>query len=140
MTITELQEALGLIQHNATLNKNSNKSKLDIRSLLWGNKEEANACGKADIIMASDVLYEAEFFQDLVQALCDLSKPTTKIYIGYKRRGLDTTEEDRFWRTCMDHGFKITLLQSTDGDEDEETKLIPELAQQTGVQIYRLTL
>ncbi|KAI9243322.1 putative methyltransferase-domain-containing protein [Phascolomyces articulosus] len=139
VTITELEEALELIQRNATLN--SNQPKVNIHPLLWGNREQAEMCGKADIIMASDVLYESGFFDDLVQALYDLSKPTTKIYIGYKRRGLDTAEEERFWKRCMDRGFKVTLLQqSSDIDNnDAETDMVPDLAQQTGVQIYRLT-
>ncbi|KAI9491111.1 putative methyltransferase-domain-containing protein [Zychaea mexicana] len=156
VTITELEEAMGLIQVNAKLNHDVDDPvarRVNIRPLLWGNKEQAEACGKADIIVASDVLYEAEFFQDLVQALEDLSVPsTTRIYIGYKRRGLDTTEEDRFWKTCQDHGFKITLLQqqqeqnnnSKGGvvkeENDPEAKWVPGLAQRTGVQIYRLTL
>ncbi|KAI8147092.1 putative methyltransferase-domain-containing protein [Fennellomyces sp. T-0311] len=132
VTITELDEALDLIRHNAALNH----QQPSIRPLLWGDKTQAAACGKADIIVASDVLYEAEFFDDLVNALDDLSTSSTRIYIGYKRRGLDSAEEERFWKTCTGHGFSISLLSNPD---DPEHKLVPELAQQTGVHIYRLT-
>ena len=132
VTITELDEALELIHHNAKLNH----QQVNIRPLLWGDKAQAAACGKADVIVASDVLYEAEFFNDLTEALTDLATSTTRIYIGYKRRGLDDAEEKRFWKTCMDHDFTITLLSNPD---DPETKLVPALAQETGVHIYRLT-
>lgn len=125
-TITELDEAVGLIRENKA--RNGDPPAVDIKPLLWGDESQAAACGKADIIVASDVLYETEFFEDLAQALVHLCKPTTVIYIGYKRRGLDTSDEERFWSLCRAQGFDISV-------QDTQTCA---LAQATHVQIFRL--
>ncbi|CAO3666358.1 unnamed protein product [Rhizopus stolonifer] len=138
ITITELDEALGLIEQNIDINSHLKASSdLSSQSLLWGNKEEAEKCTKADLIVASDVLYEAQFFEDLVKSFVDLSKETTRIYIGYKRRGFDKEEEETFWNLCKSHGFQITLL-TFDGKQDADDILVPPMTLETGVQIYRL--
>ncbi|CAO3624955.1 unnamed protein product [Cunninghamella echinulata] len=137
VTITELDEALNLINDNVNLNKYlTTKCSLNVKSLLWGDKQQALECGKADIILASDVLYESEFFEDLVQTFVDVCNTNGKIYIGYKRRGLDHHEEERFWKLCEQH-FNITLLNdpsTIDSDKDA----VPPLAFESGVQIYKL--
>ncbi|CAO0789753.1 unnamed protein product [Mucor circinelloides] len=141
ITITELDEAVDLIDQNIVINKflsNNSQVKLETRNLLWGNTKQAEACGKADLIIASDVLYEAQFFEDLVKAFVDLSTATTRIYIGYKRRGFDETEERRFWSLCGAH-FNVKLLKYQ-GQEDEDDGLVPQMTLETGVQLYRLTL
>ncbi|ORY97715.1 putative methyltransferase-domain-containing protein, partial [Syncephalastrum racemosum] len=106
-TITELDDAVNLIYENKALN--GDPSAVNVKPLLWGDESQAAACGKADIIVASDVLYETEFFEDLAQALVHLCKPTTVIYIGYKRRGLDNSDEERFWSLCRARGFDISV-------------------------------
>jgi hypothetical protein len=142
ITITELDEAVDLIDKNIVindfLNSSSNKDlvQLQTRQLLWGNTQEAEHCGKADLIIASDVLYEAQFFEDLVKAFVDLSTKTTRIYIGYKRRGFDENEERRFWSLCSKH-FEVKLL-TCGGSEDVDDALVPALTLETGVQLYRL--
>lgn len=131
VTITELGEALDLIHHNVDLNSSiSAPDVVKVHELLWGNQEQASMCGKADMILASDVLYEAEFFQDLSKTLKSLSTSKTEIFIGYKRRGLDEADELRFWSLCQDQGFCVELI----------TEGLPSLALATNVQIYRLTL
>ncbi|KAI8365975.1 putative methyltransferase-domain-containing protein [Radiomyces spectabilis] len=142
VTITELDEALPLIQKNVSLH-HTLKENVSVKPLLWGNTEQAKACGKADIVLASDVLYEAEFFEDLVKSFVDLSTPHTRIFIGYKRRGFNAAEETRFWDLCSVH-FHITQLRpptktDTDDDDDDDAILVPSLAEATGVQIYRLS-
>ncbi|KAI8335920.1 putative methyltransferase-domain-containing protein [Chlamydoabsidia padenii] len=139
VTITELDEATDLIKSNISLNQYLiPKCPILVKPLLWGSKSQASACGKADIILASDVLYESEFFQDLVKSFVDLcNTPSGKIYIGYKRRGFDAEEETRFWELCRQY-FDITLLNTHPSDED--AFLVPSLAITSGVQLYRLTL
>lgn len=146
ITITELDEAVDLIDKNIAINHYlvsssfSSAAKpnnlISTKNLLWGNTEQAKTCGKADLIIASDVLYEAQFFEDLVKCFVDLSKPTTRIYIGYKRRGFDEAEEKRFWTLCQQH-FQVTLLK-WDGKEDTDDVLMPRMTLETGVQLYRL--
>ncbi|KAG1053498.1 hypothetical protein G6F43_004421 [Rhizopus delemar] len=138
ITITELDEAVQLIDRNILINGHLKKfSDLSTKSLLWGNKAEAEKCTKADLIIASDVLYEAHFFEDLVKTFVDLSKETTRIYIGYKRRGFNKEEEQMFWSLCKSHGFQVTLLQF-DGKQDTDDILVPPMTLETGVQLYRL--
>ena len=131
VTITELNEALSLIGHNVKLN--DQQDQVNIMPLLWGDATQSTAVGKATVIVASDVLYESEFFTDLAKTLEDLSTRDTCIYIGYKRRGLDQGEEDRFWSLCRDHNLSITLLNTSD------PTMLPDIAKITNVQIYRLT-
>ncbi|KAK4517359.1 uncharacterized protein ATC70_000694 [Mucor velutinosus] len=141
ITITELDEAVDLIDQNIAINEflaNNTQVKLQTRNLLWGNTIQAEACGKADLIIASDVLYETQFFEDLVKAFVDLSTESTRIYIGYKRRGFDEAEERRFWSLCGAH-FNVKLL-TYQGQEDEDDGLVPRMTLETGVQLYRLTL
>ncbi|CAO3608603.1 unnamed protein product [Mucor hiemalis] len=141
ITITELDEAVDLIDKNILINHylttRNPQCQLQTRSLLWGNSEQAEACGKADLIIASDVLYEAQFFEDLVKAFVDLSHKDTRIYIGYKRRGFDEAEEQRFWSLCRVN-FDITLLKY-EGKDDTDDVLVPPMTLETGVQLYRLT-
>lgn len=112
---------------------NHQQDKIKIKPLLWGDEIQSAAVGKADVIVASDVLYESEFFTDLAKTLEDLSTRDTSIYIGYKRRGLDQDEEERFWSLCRDHNLSITLLNTSD------PSMLPDIAKITNVQIYRLT-
>ncbi|KAI8968249.1 putative methyltransferase-domain-containing protein [Mycotypha africana] len=145
VTITELEEAIDLINKNTVANyppESQPPTVVEVKTLLWGNEKEAAACGKADLILASDVLYEAQFFKDLVEALADLSHDKTRIYIGYKRRGLTVQEEEEFWGLCNDHGFTVDLLKlkSGDGSDNEvDDVLVPTITRETGVQIYRLS-
>ncbi|KAI8093290.1 putative methyltransferase-domain-containing protein [Halteromyces radiatus] len=142
VTITELDEAVDLIKSNISLNDYLNKkcNDLQVRKLLWGDDKQAQACGKADMILASDVLYEAEFFEDLIKSFVDLCNQKEddggKIFIGYKRRGFDAHEEIRFWNLCRQY-FDVTLLNEHPSDED--ACLVPPLAFKSGVQLYRLT-
>ncbi|KAI9301585.1 putative methyltransferase-domain-containing protein [Cunninghamella echinulata] len=137
VTITELDEALNLINDNVNLNKYlTTKCSLNVKALLWGDKQQAQGCGKADIILASDVLYESEFFEDLVKTFVDVCNTNGRIYIGYKRRGLDHNEEERFWKLCEQH-FNITLLNDP-SINDSDKDVVPPLAFESGVQIYKL--
>lgn len=138
ITITELDEAVDLIDQNLRTNQflQDHPCLLQTRNLLWGDSEQAKSCGKADLIMASDVLYEAQFFEDLVKAFVDLSHEETRIYIGYKRRGLTEKEEGYFWSLCKQH-FEIKLLV-LNGDQDRDDVLVPPMTLETSVQLYRL--
>ncbi|KAI9012646.1 putative methyltransferase-domain-containing protein [Phycomyces nitens] len=142
ITITELDEALALINNNVDLNRylvtDHPSCILATKSLLWGDSKQAAECGKADLIVASDVLYESEFFEDLVKTFVDLSNPNTRIYIGYKRRGFEAVDEQRFWSLCREH-FDVCFLEA-DNSQDTDSCLVPSTALSTGVQLYRLTI
>ncbi|ORY97287.1 putative methyltransferase-domain-containing protein [Syncephalastrum racemosum] len=103
ITLTDLPSALGIIRENKDLNLGTRVDpRLRIEALQWGNKQQHRAIvgtHPADIILASDVLYEPKCFADLVTTLEDMSTfGRTVIFLGYKRRGLNDEEEALFFR------------------------------------------
>lgn len=115
ITLTDLPEALGLLKHNMKTNFNNKPdSRIGVSALTWGNQSDASkvlARGKADIILASDVLYQPKLFPALIKSLVHLSTPgKTVIYLGYKRRGLQEADEKDFFDRAGKH-FHIDVLQ-----------------------------
>ncbi|KAI8369303.1 putative methyltransferase-domain-containing protein [Radiomyces spectabilis] len=169
ITLTDLPEALSLIEFNKNLNFNSDiNANVRIEPLEWGNIDHtthiANS-GPVDLIIASDVVYNPSCFSLLVQTLETLSTPgRTVIYLGYKRRGLKEEDEDQFFKLCSAN-FHISLVQKnqmSDGFGDWEREQAPLVRdsddgkgwmgilpsgrtsslgnpQETGVRVYRLT-
>ncbi|KAF7720803.1 Methyltransferase-like protein 21B [Apophysomyces ossiformis] len=121
VTLTDLPQALGLIQHNKDINMGKKPLKVSIERLRWGHDGDARKIlgkGQADIIIASDVLYEPACFGYLVKTLEYLSTPgKTVIYLGYKRRGLNDEEEANFFNLCS-VGFHIHLIQESQGEAE----------------------
>lgn len=120
VTLTDLPDALDLIQDNHQLNLGGRRDKnVHIEQLRWGSASDAKTVlqkGKADIILASDVLYETSCFPSLVHSLVQLCTPgKTVIYLGYKRRGLKEHEERIFFDKAAER-FHIELV-GKDGDQ-----------------------
>ncbi|KAI7871947.1 putative methyltransferase-domain-containing protein, partial [Mucor mucedo] len=110
--LTDLEEALGLIEENQVLNGIQDSSRLSIKTLSWGNKEEAadiTKDGALDVIIASDVLYNVEHFSKLISTFRDLCDASTIIYLCYKQRGLTVQEENSFFGQCKKY-FMISQL------------------------------
>ncbi|CAG8691943.1 13565_t:CDS:2 [Gigaspora margarita] len=97
--LTDLEHALNLIRDNYSLNEHvlkvANNLSIEIKSLKWGDSSKARQLGVIDYVLASDVVYEPDLFDYLIQTLVTVCTPGhTKIFLGYKRRGL-TKEEER---------------------------------------------
>ncbi|RHZ82693.1 hypothetical protein Glove_104g33 [Diversispora epigaea] len=132
MILTDLEHALGLIQTNYSLNKylieSSNKVLMDIEPLKWGDWVGAKKLGVIDYVLASDVVYEPELFDALIQTFLTICSPKrTKIYLGYKKRGLSTKEEKQFFKKLRNK-FHITSLQDLPNINDESKIYIYELS------------
>ncbi|CAO3614762.1 unnamed protein product [Cunninghamella echinulata] len=130
VTLTDLPEALHLIQHNQQLNDIKTNNDISIEPLRWGNyfdiKRIKSKKQPIDLIIASDVLYQPDKFKVLVGTLAALSTPgRTVIYLGYKRRGLDIHDENYFFELCRKH-FHLQLIKNDDdndnGDGNTATK------------------
>ncbi|KAI7866012.1 putative methyltransferase-domain-containing protein [Spinellus fusiger] len=119
VTMTDLPEALPLIRYNTHLNTlGESRSLVHVQSLQWGNEEEARrvtARAPVDILLASDVLYVPQCFDQLIRTLLDLCTVNrTVVYLGYKRRGLRVEEEARFFHRCS-RFFHVSLTQDSLG-------------------------
>ncbi|CAG8445511.1 7551_t:CDS:2 [Diversispora eburnea] len=124
MILTDLEHALGLIQTNYSLNKylieSSDRVLMDIEPLRWGDWIGAKKLGVIDYVLASDVVYEPELFDALIQTFLTICSPKrTKIYLGYKKRGLSTKEERQFFKK-LQNKFHVTSLQDLPNVSDEK--------------------
>jgi len=126
ITLTDLDYALKLVRGNLALNKHildfNSKVTVDVDSLQWGDLMKAEKFGVLDYVFASDVVYEPELFDPLVQTLISMCTPGhTKIYLGYKKRGLTKDEETRFFDKLQTH-FQKSVVQGL-GNLAEEGKV-----------------
>ncbi|KAF0441545.1 putative methyltransferase-domain-containing protein [Gigaspora margarita] len=130
--LTDLEHALNLIRDNYSLNEHvlkvANNLSIEIKSLKWGDSSKARQLGVIDYVLASDVVYEPDLFDYLIQTLVTVCTPGhTKIFLGYKRRGL-TKEEERSFFSKLQSRFTMSLLPDLDNAEDEGQIYIYELS------------
>ncbi|KAI8976736.1 putative methyltransferase-domain-containing protein [Pilobolus umbonatus] len=114
--LTDIREALGLIEINKNLNQIRSTPQLTIAPLNWGCLRDARRIlsdGPLDYIIASDILYNIKDFQSILLTFRQLSSENTVIYFGYKPRGLTQSDETKFFDACKKY-FKVTLLQYQD--------------------------
>lgn len=135
IVLTDLKEALSLIDQNRKLNNIEQSSHLEITPLSWGDKIEAdNIVGGSneplDIIIASDVLYNVAHFPNLISTFLHLSTKDTVIYFGYKQRGLTHEEEVLFFDQCRQY-FDIVQIVHIHGQV---------IQSDTPVKIYKMQL
>ncbi|KAJ3412120.1 hypothetical protein HDV05_001214 [Chytridiales sp. JEL 0842] len=115
VTLSDLLHALPLAQENIDLNLPAIKmagSSVRTTSLIWGDVAKCRELGKYDLIIASDVVYEVEAFDDLIQTLKELCHERTEIWLMYKRRGLEFGEEKEFFEK-MDMDFEPLTKANT---------------------------
>ncbi|KAI8374657.1 putative methyltransferase-domain-containing protein [Radiomyces spectabilis] len=160
--LTDIAEGLDHIRRNHRLNEFSSM-RPKIEPLHWGDTKAAKKIVKerpVDIIIASDLLYNACDFVPLIRTLRDLSTPgITVIYLGYKRRGFGSTEEQQFFKLCQPY-FDIRrcsnippaqhvdweraqgclLPQAYEPNNEESCTPFLGRQQRSSVQIYRLAL
>ncbi|CAO3648168.1 unnamed protein product [Mucor hiemalis] len=134
IVLTDLKEALNLIDQNRKLNNIEQSNHLEITPLSWGDKAEANNIirdnNELDIIIASDVLYNVAHFPSLISTFLHLSNKNTIIYFGYKQRGLTYEEETMFFDQCKQF-FDTTKIVHIQGQV---------IQSDTPVQIYKMQL
>ncbi|KAI1312593.1 Methyltransferase-like protein 21A [Mortierella claussenii] len=99
--LTDLKDALPLIRVNITSNQRRIAPDVNVfeKQLMWGASHLSHLnAGELDIVIASDVVYEADSFNSLLETLYGLCTPgRTTLYLGYKRRGLDVVRERQFF-------------------------------------------
>ncbi|KAF9436696.1 Methyltransferase-like protein 21A [Entomortierella beljakovae] len=116
--MTDLADALGLIEYNISSNQQRIAPSINISSkeLVWGASNLASEdIGELDILVASDVVYEVESFGPLLETLCGLCTPErTILYLGYKRRHLTEDKESCFFDGINSKFYVIEKLYELD--------------------------
>lgn len=146
VVLTDIPEALPLIKHNLSLNSSSTDN-IRVKPLRWGLTKDIKALCKQpfDYIFVSDVLYNTEDFYPLIttfRLLTDTKKARTRIYLGYKPRGLKQYEEVTFFSNSAVY-FDITRLSLEDFERDlldsqgTMDGSMDQILSFTGVQLYR---
>ncbi|KAG0073481.1 Methyltransferase-like protein 21D [Podila epicladia] len=108
--MTDLDEAMGLLKLNIQVNRPriAPGVALETRKLEWGSEPPP---GAFDVVLASDVVYQPHLLEQLLKTLHDLCTPgVTKIYLGYKPRGMDPIQEMEFFATLR-HDFRVYELK-----------------------------
>lgn len=110
VTMTDLDEALGLLRLNIQANRQriAPGVAMEAWKLEWGCEPPP---GVFDVVLASDVVYQPHLLGKLLKTLHDLCTPgVTKIYLGYKPRGMDPILEKGFF-DALGHDFSVHELK-----------------------------
>ncbi|KAJ3342558.1 hypothetical protein HDU93_001945 [Gonapodya sp. JEL0774] len=106
--LTDLADEISLLQANVCANGlgPDSVSKVEVIEYFWGT-EPTWLEAAPDYVLAADVVYEIQHFQELVKALSDLSRDKeeqqTIIIMAMEHRWKDVEEE--FWRLMASAGF-----------------------------------
>lgn len=132
VVVTELEEALGLLQSNVSLNSSpqqkQQRSGIKVCALNWLHPHLSSLSKHSiSLCLASDLLYEPEYFPALLGTLDYLIALNGEILLGYKRRGLTKEEEGVFWNGLKELGFVQVEVEVG----------MSELGDKIGVAVYR---
>eukprot|EP00128_Syssomonas_multiformis_P002087 Colp12_sorted_trinity150504_noHs@9416 len=136
VVITDLEEALPFMALNVEKNYerkefesppayngqpgmdfvNSCGTKIRLRSLCWGEQEQADALQPPfDVVLASDVVYFPELFDILIDTLNAVCSLETVLYIAYKKRSI-VKEEGFFYKMGRYFEFEEITQDMIDKD------------------------
>ncbi|KAI9219259.1 putative methyltransferase-domain-containing protein [Blastocladiella britannica] len=114
ISCTDLPEAVPLLAANLAA------TPVEPHALPWGDEPAARALGPADLVIASDVVYQAELLPMLAATLAALVPPASggRVVFGYKPRGLTSAEEDAFFVGALveQYGFRVIAAEEQSGD------------------------
>ncbi|ORZ16030.1 putative methyltransferase-domain-containing protein [Lobosporangium transversale] len=101
VVLTDLEDAMELIQRNIASNKRriAPNVSIEAKPLIWGSSPLTRLkADPFDVVIASDVVYQVDSFNSLLETLYDLCTPGhTTLYLGYKWRALDIDMERQFF-------------------------------------------
>jgi hypothetical protein len=97
---------------------------LEVRELCWGQTPLNDFIGKFDIIVASDVIYDLDYFPALLTTLSELATThQVEIYLGYRSRGLQKYQEKEIFSKISEI-FDIEDLDCGDIDCFRNARII----------------
>ncbi|KAI8820069.1 putative methyltransferase-domain-containing protein [Chytriomyces cf. hyalinus JEL632] len=141
VVLSDIPECLSLARKNLEANKSSVaavSSKVCLQGMWWGDLEAVRQLGTFDLIIAADVVYETEYFEDLMATLSGCCAANSEIWLVYKRRGLSMEEEVDFFEK-MDQRFTNVTDESLSTNERGGVAALGTVASQIGcyLRIYR---
>ncbi|KAK9469111.1 putative methyltransferase-domain-containing protein [Lipomyces arxii] len=138
VTITDVEEAQTLLRTNANAVLKKNRGtmfQLAVDELYWGQARKCLPNEPFDVIVACDLIYDNELFDDLLKTLTDLCVPgRTVIFLGYKRRGLSSAEQQSQWKK-LGSIFQMDQCYSQESAITGKERLSSEAA---GVKLWRM--
>ncbi len=128
--LTDFPSALSFMEHNIAWNRKRSPNNEDMfqnvttESLIWGNQEKpCSLAGKTDLILASDILYNATMntYDSLCETICSLlpkSKGSScEMLIAVRWRKPD--QERKFFEIMESQiGFQFELVHGAMDDEE----------------------
>ena len=94
VTLTDMAGNLPLLEKNKQLLEEECKKRITVEELMWGSDvQKFNP--PLDVIVATDVVYNHDVVQPLIESLRALSGPETQVYLAY---GRNRSAEESFFR------------------------------------------
>ncbi|ETW08061.1 hypothetical protein H310_02428 [Aphanomyces invadans] len=126
VTLTDQPYCIPLLAKNVEANFGDTVSVVRprVKALQWGQLVDDEMERKMDLIVASDVLYNASVFPDLIHTLDALANPTTQIFLCYEPR--IPTQEASFFAQLEAAGFTLQSItfSSTQVDYPDDMVLV----------------
>ncbi|XP_031565488.1 protein-lysine methyltransferase METTL21D-like [Actinia tenebrosa] len=100
---TDLQDIIPLIELNIITNKHLVTGSLSAAVLKWG-EDVSQLLPPFDYIFIADCIYYEESLEPLIKTMCDLSGPSTLIYLSYEERrtGNKLALENNFFKAVKE--------------------------------------
>lgn len=106
-----------LLRHNVHLNSAlvGNNVSLRTRAMQWGNKQQLQWVLKeldgadVDVVLASELVYWPELFDELIETLHGLCSATTIVLIAYEER---SAEKERKFFDTLSSAFEVSEVPS----------------------------
>lgn len=111
VTLTDMAGNLPLLEKNKQLLEEDCKKRITIKELMWGS--DVRIFGPPlDVIVATDVVYNHDVVQPLIDSIRALSGPHTQVYFAYGRNR--TAEESFFNIAHKDYASQALTMPDLD--------------------------
>jgi len=114
VTLTDIPLMIEILNQNIMLNRRVIvTSNITTKVLSWGEDiSEFNP--PVDYIIGSDLMYDDDYVEALVDTICSLSDRNTQIYLGYETRQMNA--ESKFMSYATQHLDVIEIISAKDLD------------------------
>ncbi|KAJ8101860.1 putative methyltransferase-domain-containing protein [Lipomyces tetrasporus] len=135
LALTDVEEAIPLIRENAISCCPDRYQEIVVDTLYWGDQERRIDYSQFDVVIACDLIYDNEYFDDLLVTLQQLCVPgKTTIFLGYKTRGLSSDEKSELWSRIAG----IFQMQELDVQESTIAGVSGICSKSVGIEIWQL--